>query len=89
MRLVVTGDMNIVSIMYTRSCSVQLGESVDSLTVPARALLTKDGRTGVVMSTEMGEYWTGVTVISVEGDVAHIIPEHAGVLYEGVPVLLF
>ena len=89
LRLVVTGDMNIGSIMYTRSCSVQLGESVDSLTVPARALLTKDGRTGVVMSTEMGEYWTGVTVISVEGDVAHIIPEHAGVLYEGVPVLLF
>lgn len=88
-RLVITGDINMGNIMYTRSCSVQLGESVDSLTVPARAIHTQNGRTGVVMATEGGEYWTAVSIISIEGDVAHIIPENAGVLYEGIPVLLF
>lgn len=88
-RLVITGDINIGNIMYTRSCSVQLGESVDSLTVPARALRSQNGTTGVVMATESGEYWTPVTVISVDHDVAHIIPDNAGVLYEGIPVLLF
>ena len=88
-RLMVSGDINMGNIMYTRNCSVQLGESVDSLTVPARALHSQNGKTGVVMATESGAYWTPVTVIGTEGDSAHIIPENAGVLYEGIPVLLF
>ncbi|MBE5775944.1 MAG: hypothetical protein E7326_00375 [Clostridiales bacterium] len=88
-RLVVSGDINLGNIMYTRTCSVQLGESVDTLTVPARAIHSQNGKTGVVMATESGSYWTPVSVITTEGDYAHIIPENAGVLYEGIPVLLF
>ena len=88
-RLVVSGDINMGNIMYTRTCSVQLGESVDTLTVPARAIHSQNGKTGVVMATEGGSYWTPVSVIATEGDDAHIIPENAGVLYEGIPVLLF
>ena len=88
-RLVVSGDINLGNIMYTRTCSVQLGESVDTLTVPARAIHSQNGKTGVVMATESGAYWTPVSVIATEGEYAHIIPENAGVLYEGIPVLLF
>ena len=88
-RLTVAGDINIGSILYKRACRVQLGESVDSLAVPARALYTRQGRIGVVIATQSGEYWTGVEVIANDGQTAHIIPENAGVLYEGIPVLLF
>ena len=56
---------------------------------PARAIHSQNGKTGVVMATEGGSYWTPVSVIATEGDDAHIIPENAGVLYEGIPVLLF
>ncbi len=88
-RLTVTGDINIGNILYMRACRVQLGESVDSLSVPSRALYTRQGRIGVVIATQSGEYWTGVEVISNDGVTAHIIPENLGVLYEGIPVLLF
>ena len=66
-----------------------IGESVDSLTVPSKALYTKQGRVGVVIATESGEYWTAVTVVADDGTMAHVIPENPGVLYEGIPVLLF
>ncbi len=88
-RFVINGDMNLNSVLYMRSCSIQVGESVDSLAVPAKALYSRQGRIGVVMVTESGEFWTQVEVLSVDGDTAHVIPSNPGVLYEGVPVLLF
>ena len=88
-RFVITGDMNLNSVLYMRSCSILVGDSVDSLTVPAKALYSRQGRIGVVMSTEGGEYWTQVEVLSVDGDEAHIVPSNPAVLYEGVPVLVF
>ena len=42
-----------------------------------------------IMATEAGEFWTAVTVVANDGTMAHIIPENPGVLYEGIPVLLF
>ncbi len=88
-RLSISGDINNGNALYMRVCSVAVGESVDSLTVPRRALYTRQGRIGVVMATESGDYWTQVQVLSIDGDVAHIVPANPGVLYEGVPVLLF
>ena len=77
-------------ILYIRSCEVQLGENVDSLTVPTRALYTQMGQTGVVIVDEYGNnYFTPVTVISTQGEVSHIIPKNSGVLYEDVVVKLF
>ncbi len=77
-------------ILYIRSCQVQLGENVDSLTVPTRALYTQMGQTGVVIVDEYGNnYFTQVSVISTQGDITHIIPRNAGVLYEGMLVKLF
>ncbi len=88
-RFVITGDMNLNSVLYMRTCSILVGDSVDSLTVPAKALYSRQGRIGVVMATEGGEYWTQVEVLSVDGDEAHIVPSNPAVLYEGVPVLVF
>ncbi len=88
-RFSVVGDINIGNVLYMRACSVRVGEDVDSLAVPAKALYSRQGRIGVVISTDSGEYWTAVEVLSVDGDTAHIVPSNPGVLYEGVPVLLF
>lgn len=77
------------NVLYIRSCRVQLGESVNTLMVPSRAIYIQEGRKGVVMTTEGGEYWTGVEVISDDGTAAYVIPENSGVLYEGIRVRLF
>ena len=88
-RLSIEGG-NVRDILYIRSCQVQLGENVDSLTVPTRALYTQMGQTGVVLVDEYGNnYFTQVTVISTQGDITHIIPKNSGVLYEGMLVKLF
>lgn len=88
-RLLVYDTSKLPSVMYMRSCKVQLGENVNSLSVPSRAIYQQNGRKGVVMSTQGGEYWTGVEVISDDGQTAYIIPENPGLLYEGVRVRLF
>ncbi|MBE5786593.1 MAG: hypothetical protein E7324_03540 [Clostridiales bacterium] len=77
------------NVLYIRSCQVQLGESVNSLTVPSRAIFVQDGKKGVVMRTDGGDYWTGVEVVSDDGSVAYVIPENPGVLYDGLQVRLF
>ena len=83
-------NADVKNVLYIRSCQVQLGENVDSLTVPTRALYSQMGQIGVVIVDEMGNnYWTPVTVISTEGDKTHIIPNNAGYLYEGMVVKLF
>ena len=88
-RLTVQGA-DVRPILYTRSCRVQLGENVDSLTIPTRALYSQMGQTGVVIVDENGNnYFTPVTVISTQGDVTHVIPKNSGYLYEGMIVKLF
>lgn len=88
-RLLIYDTTKLPSVMYIRSCKVQLGESVNTLAVPSRAIYEQNGRKGVVLSTEGGEYWTGVEIISNDGQTAYIIPENPGVLYQGVRVRLF
>ena len=88
-RLLIDNVDALPNVLYIRSCQVQLGESVNTLMVPSRAIYIQNGRKGVVMATEGGEYWTGVEVVSDDGNVAYVIPENAGVLYDGVPVRLF
>ena len=82
-------DVDVRSIMYVRSCQVQLTESVNSYIVPTRSIYQKDGRDGVVFVAENdAEYWTPVDVISRSGDDAYIIPEHLEHLSEGMQVIL-
>lgn len=88
-RLVVDNTAALPNVLYLRSCQVQLGENVSTLQVPSRAIYVQNGRKGVVMYTEGGEYWTGVEVVSDDGNYAYVIPDKAGVLYDGIPVRLF
>lgn len=88
-RLLIYDTQKLPNVLYIRSCKVQLGENVNSLAVPSRAIYMREGKKGVVMTTEGGEYWTGVEVISDDGQTAYIIPENPGVLYQGVRVRLF
>ena len=88
-RLVVQNTSFLPNILYLRSCQVRIGESVNSLMVPSRAIFVQNGRKGVVLATEGGEYWTGVEVVSDDGTTAYVIPDNARVLYDGVPVRLF
>ena len=93
--LLVRLEVNDVSflpdVMYLRRCQVRLSENVYSLTVPANAVYVQNGRKGIVMSTEGGEYWTGVEVISYsdDGQYAYVVPDKPEVVYEGVVVRLF
>ncbi|MBR1585020.1 MAG: hypothetical protein IJ662_05720, partial [Clostridia bacterium] len=88
-RLLVENADALPNVLYIRSCKVQVGESVNTLTVPSRAIYVQNGRKGVVIATEGGQYWTGVEVVSDDGTNAYVIPENPGVLYDGVPVRLF
>lgn len=88
-RLVVNNTATLPNVLYLRTCQVQLGENVTTLQVPSRAIYVQNGRKGVVMYTEGGEYWTGVEVVSDDGTTAYVIPDNAGVLYDGIPVRLF
>ena len=93
--LLVRLEVNDVSflpdLMYLRQCQVRLSENVSSLTVPANAIYVQNGRKGIVMETEGGEYWTGVEVISISDDglFAYVVPDKPEVVYEGVMVRLF
>ncbi|MBR3020674.1 MAG: hypothetical protein IKH57_27005 [Clostridia bacterium] len=90
-RLEVQDTSFLEDLMYLRQCQVRLSENVSSLMVPARAIYVQNGRKGIVMKTEGGEYWTGVEVISVsdDGAFAYVIPDKPEVVYEGVLVRLF
>ncbi|MBQ9263043.1 MAG: hypothetical protein IJ189_02390 [Clostridia bacterium] len=88
-RLLVENTDALSNVLYIRSCKVQVGESVNTLMVPSRAIYIQNGRKGVVIATEGGEYWAGVEIVSDDGTSAYVIPENAGVLYDGVPVRLF
>lgn len=88
-RLRVDNTAALSNVLYIRSCQVQLGETVNTLLVPSRAIYIREGRKGVVINAMGGEYWTGVEVISDDGTEAYIIPENSGVLYDGVRLRLF
>ncbi len=93
--LLVRLEVNDVSflpeVMYLRQCQVRLSENVSSLTVPASAIYVQNGRKGIVIETEGGEYWTGVEVTSISDDgmYAYVVPDKPEVVYEGVMVRLF
>ena len=88
-RLLIYDTSKLPSVMYMRSCKVQLGENVNSLAVPSRALYKQNGKVGVVLETSGGPFFVGVEVISNDGQTAYIIPENPGVVYEGTKVKLF
>jgi len=82
-------DSAIEPILYTRSARVQLSKSVITYAVPASAIINQEGIIGVVVQYKEGPYLVPVEVVSQDATQAHVVPVHAGHLYEGLVVQLF
>ncbi len=80
---------SVMPILYIRTCTGVLGDSVSSLTVPSRALYTQDGMPGVVVVNGDYQFFIPVNVIDKRDGMVYISPIQQGVLYEGQTVRLF
>ena len=80
---------SVAPVLYVRTCSGVLGDSVSSLTVPARALYTQDNMPGVVVVRDGYNIFIPVNVMGKQDGLIYISPIQAGVLYEGETVRLF
>ena len=76
-------------VLYIRTCTGVLGDSVASLTVPAKALYTQDNMPGVVVVREGYQFFVPVNVIDRRDGMIFISAIQAGALYEGDTVRLF
>ena len=76
-------------VMYIRTCTGVLGDSVSSLTVPAKALYYQDNMPGVVVVNGDYQFFIPVNVIDKRDGMVYISPIQQGVLYEGQTVRLF
>ena len=86
-RLDVMSDVR--PVLYIRTCTGVLGDSVSSLTVPAKALYTQDNMPGVVVVREEYQFFVPVNVIDKRDGMIYIAPIQQGALYEGDTVRLF
>ena len=86
-RLDVMSDVR--PVLYIRTCTGVLGDSVSSLTVPAKALYTQDNMPGVVVVREGYQFFVPVNVIDKRDGMIYIAPIQQGALYEGDTVRLF
>ncbi|MBR6569605.1 MAG: hypothetical protein IKK75_04045 [Clostridia bacterium] len=86
-RLAVVGDVS--DVLYLRTCRASLGEHVDCLKVPQRALYEKNGQTGVVLVTQEEQVFVPVKLLRQEGGYAYISPVQTGTLVTGRTVRLF
>jgi len=87
LRLAVMGDVR--DVLYMRTCTAKLGEYVDCLKVPEKALYEKNGTPGVVLVTEENQVFVSVKVLSQGGGQAYITPVQTGTLSQGQTVRLF
>jgi len=87
LRLAVIGD--VADVLYMRTCSARLGEYVDCLKVPQKALYTKNEAQGVVLVTAENQVFVPVQVLRQEGGFAYISPVQTGTLTTGQTVRLF
>ena len=76
-------------VLYIRTCTGVLGDSVSSLTVPAKAIYTQDNMPGVVVVNGDYQFFIPVNVIDKRDGMVYISPIQQGVLYEGQTVRLF
>ncbi len=76
-------------VLYIRTCTGVLGDSVSSLTVPAKAIYTQDNMPGVVVVKDGYQFFIPVNVIDKRNGMVFISPIQQGVLYEGQTVRLF
>ena len=86
-RLDIMDDVN--PVLYIRTCTGVLGDSVSSLTVPAKALYYQDNMPGVVVVNGDYQFFIPVNVLDKRDGMVFISPIQQDVLYEGQTVRLF
>ena len=89
--LLVRLDVNseVEPVLYVRTCTGVLGDSVASLTVPERALYYQDNMPGVVVVDGDYQFFIPVNVMDKRDGMIFISAIQQGVLYEGQTVRLF
>ncbi len=80
---------SVLPVLYGRTCTGVLGDSVNSLMVPARAIYYQDNMPGIVLSDNGYEWFIPVNVLDRQGDYVFISAIQQGVLSEGLTVRLF
>ena len=87
-RLDVHSDVS--PVLYMRTCRAELGEYVNSMVVPARAILTQGDKKGVVTVDDQGhQVFVEVMIVSSDAQNAYIASVQQGLLYVGQRVRLF
>jgi len=86
-RLIV--DNSVAPVLYVRTCTGVLGDSVSSLTVPARAIYTQDQMPGVVVVDGDYEWFIPVNILENRDGTVFIAAIQQDVLQEGQTVRLF
>ena len=76
-------------VLYIRTCTGVLGDSVSSLTVPAKAIYTQDNMPGVVVVNGDYQFFIPVNVLDKRDGMVFISPIQQDVLKEGQTVRLF
>ena len=84
-----TIDTGVGNVLYMRTCQADLGENVNTLKVPERALYTQDNTQGVVIVDGNNKLFIPVSVLLRDGGYAYITAIQQGLLYKGQTVLLF
>ena len=86
-RLSIEGDVS--PVLYVRACTGVLGDSVASLSVPARAIYTQDNMPGVVVVDGDYQWFIPVNILDKRDGMVFIAAIQQGVLREGLTVRLF
>ena len=82
-------NASVEPVLYMRSASCTLSDTVPTLKVPARAIHVQDEMQGVVVVQNGSGIFVPVTVVYSSGDYVYITAVTAGYLTEGMTVLLF
>ena len=82
-------ESSVEPVLYVRTCTGVLGDSVASLTVPARAIYTQDNMPGVVVVDGDYEWFIPVNILDKRDGMVFIAAIQQGVLFEGQTVRLF
>ena len=80
---------SVQNVLYIRSCTGVLGDSVSSLMVPQKAIYYQDNMPGVVAVDGDYQYFIPVNVVDIRDGYAFISVIQQGSLYEGQTVRLF
>ncbi len=76
-------------VLYIRTCTGVLGDSVTSLMVPQKAIYYQDNMPGVVIKDGEYEFFIPVNIIEQREGMTYITSIQPGVLHEGQTVRLF